>query len=121
MNDVINKYLVSEAKGEVRELEIFVNNDADIYKRRMEPIIKNLMTKKAQGKYKSDMAVKAFMYAVEDGAKKYASEYANANEWNKIFPKNVRTEVAKSLRDDFEEEAEDGNYDEYIPKKYQKK
>lgn len=113
--------MVSESKGDVRELEIFVNNDADIYKRIMEPIIKNLMTKRAQGKYKSDMAVKAFMYAVDSGAKKYAKDHANANEWNTIFPKNVRTEVAKSLRDDFEEEAEEGNYDEYIPKKYQKK
>ena len=61
------------------------------------------------------------MYLVDNGAKKYAKEAGPGAKWNEMFPKSVRLQVAAALRDDFEDEARLGNYDEYIPKKYQKK
>ena len=56
--------------GEGRELWLYIDNDAQLYKQQGLPIIKNLMTKKAQGKYDSKLAVKLYMYLVDNGAKK---------------------------------------------------
>jgi hypothetical protein len=107
--------------AEARELQIFIQNDGQLYRQQHLPIIKNAMTKHGQGKYDSMKAVKLFMYLVDNGAKKYAKEAGPGAKWNEMFPKSVRLQVAAALRDDFEDEARLGNYDEYIPKKYQKK
>ena len=101
------------------ELLLYLENDADIYRRRLQPIFKNLVTKMARGTYNSTAAVRAFRYAAEDAAKKYAKEYATPSEWSSIFNPATRTYVAVSLRDSFETEARLGNYDSMLPKKYQ--
>ena len=108
-------------KDAIRELELFVENDANIYRQTIKPIQKNLITKMAQKKYDSKLAVKAFMYAVEAGAKAYAKQFSKAADWNKTFPKKEREEVAKRMVKGFEAEAKDGEFDDMLPKKYQKK
>jgi len=107
----------------VRELELFIDNDAQLHRQQYVPILKNLMTKHGQGRYNRALAVKLFMYLVDNGAKKYAKEHGGpgGSPWHQMFPKPIRVKVAESLRDSFEDEAELGNYDEYIPKKYQGK
>jgi hypothetical protein len=101
------------------ELELYINNDADLHRQQHVPIFKNLMTKRARGQYKRDLAVKAFGYLVESGAKKYAKEFATPGEWNKIFSVPTRRRVAEELTKSFEVEADLGNYDNLLPKKYQ--
>jgi len=104
------------------ELVLFIDNDAQLYRSQHTPIIKNLMTKHAQGRYNSALAVKLFMYLVDNGAKKYAKEHGGPGaKWNDMFPKAVRVKAAEALRDSFEGEAEVGGYDDLIPKKYQGK
>lgn len=106
----------------VSELKMFIDNDADLYRQQHTPILKNLMTKHAQGRYNSALATKLFMYLVDNGAKKYAREHGGPGaKWNDMFPKAVRTKTAEALRDDFEDEAKLGNYDEFIPAKYKGK
>jgi len=112
-------------RGEVdlvgaHELDLFIVNDADLYRQQHIPIIKNLITKMARGTYDSEKAVKMFMYLVESGAKKYKKEFGDGLKWHEMFNVATRREVAKSLRDSFETEAELGNYDHLLPKKYQK-
>jgi hypothetical protein len=124
MKDLVDKYLVSEAaadKAAAKELELYISNDSTLYRQQTVTIQKNLMTKKAQGKYDSEMSVKLWMYLMDAGAKKYAKDHANPNDWNTIFTKETRIEAAKMFRDEFEENAENGEYDKYIPKKYQNK
>jgi len=105
-----------------RELHLFVDNDADLHRQQYTPILKNLMTKHAQGRYNRALAVKLFMYLVDAGAKKYAKMHGSPDQpWHKMFSKHDRTTVAQALRDDFEEEAKLGNYDDMLPKKYQGK
>jgi len=105
-----------------RELEMFIDNDSQLYRSQHTPIIKNLMTKHAQGRYNSALAVKLFMYLVDNGAKKYAKEHGGPGaKWNDMFPKKIRTKTAEALRDSFEDEAKLGNYDDMIPKKYKGK
>jgi hypothetical protein len=105
----------------VTELKLFTENDGDLYRQMTTSILKNLATKKAQGKYNRELAVKAFMYLAEAGAKKYAKEHASSPaEWNKIFSVADRKQAATDWRDEFETEFELGNYNSLLPKKYQK-
>ena len=105
-----------EGPHEERELELFVSNDAQIYRSRLQPIHKNLVTKIAQGKYDEKLAIKAFMYAVEDAAKKYTKDYGTPGD--NIFDKKAKLAVATTLASTFKDEADEGNYDDLLPKKY---
>lgn len=109
-------------KDAARELHIYIDSDADLYRQQRTPIHKNLVAKKVRGVYDSQLAVKLFMYLVEAGAKKYTKEYSSpGDKWYEMFPKDLREAVATELRDSFEVEYDLGNYDNYIPKKYQVK
>jgi hypothetical protein len=102
------------------ELKIFIDNDADLHRQQQVPIFKNLATKKVRSTYKHDLAVKLFGYLVESGAKKYAKEFSVGTDWHKMFSVPTRKAVAGELTRDFEGEFELGNYDDLLPKKYQK-
>lgn len=103
---------------EARELEVYIPNERRL-QNQYNSINKNLITKKAQGKYQHALAVKLFMYLVDNGAKMYQKEFGGpVGEWNKTFPKSARLEVAEALTKYFEVEAGYGNYDNYLPKKY---
>lgn len=104
-----------------RELKLCTENDGNIYRSQTQAILKNLATKKAQGTYDREKAVKRFMYLAETGARKYASEQGSSEtEWSKMFPIKVRRAVARAWRDEFEDEYTSGSYEELKPKKYQK-
>lgn len=103
------------------ELKLYIDNDGDLYRRQTTSILKNLATKKARGIYKHDLAVKAFGYLVQAGAKKYADEFEpTMRVWHQIFDAPTRRSVAEALTKDFEGEYALGNYDHLLPKKYQK-
>ena len=108
-----------------KELFLWIENDGDLYRRQYTPIIKNLVAKKARGVYDSAKAAKLFGYLAESGAKRYDEEVNGTPRFKgripSYFPKKVRDAVAEELRDRFEDEHELGNYDNYIPKKYQSK
>ena len=107
------------------ELYNWIKNDSVLYDRQYTPINKNLAAKKARGVYNSTLAAKLFGYLAESGAKRYDEEVNGAPKYKgkipSYFTKKVRDAVAEELRDDFEEEWENGSYREYIPKKYQPK
>jgi hypothetical protein len=112
------------------ELKLFIDNDAELYRRHHTSIAKNLATKKARGTYKHDLAVKLIGYVVEAGAKKYAKEFGSAapalgnrrysGQWHQMFPVSTRKVVAEALTKDFEDEYALGGFDQLLPKKYQK-
>jgi hypothetical protein len=103
------------------ELKLYIDNDGDLYRRQTTSILKSLATKKTRGEYKHDLAVKAFGYLVEAGAKKYANEFEpNRRVWHQMFDAPTRKAVAEELAKDFEGEFALGNYDQLLPKKYQK-
>jgi len=104
----------------VQELIMFTENDANIYDRSTLPILKNMATKKAQGRYDHEKAVQAFMWLAEPGARNYAQEHApHGTPWHEMFPKDVRRIAASEWRDEFEAEYPNGTYDNMLPKKYQ--
>ncbi len=60
---------------EATELQLYIENDYALHRRQGLPILKNLATKVASGKYEHDKAVKLYMDFAESGAKKYAKEF----------------------------------------------
>jgi len=110
---------IDEGRGDEAmavELMLFMQNNSQLYRRRIQPIQKNLVTKMARDQYDSKKAIKAWMYAVEDGIKMYNKEYGDMP-WDK----DTKMAVAELMANEFEEEAELGNYDHLLPKKYQVK
>ena len=59
----------------VTELSMFILNDAQIYKSRILPVIKDMKRKVASGKFDKKLAIKAFSNAVNDGIKKYSKTF----------------------------------------------
>lgn len=101
------------------DLRLYIDNDGELYRQQTTSILKNLVTKRARGEYKHDLAAKAFGYLVEAGAKKYAREFGSDQPWHKLFDVGTRKLVAEALTRSFEAEAALGNYDSLLPKKYQ--
>jgi len=97
------------------ELELYIDNDRNLYFQQFIPIVKNLMLKRRKGVYDRELAVKLFMYLMDAGAKKYVREFGTAGQKiDAMFNKNTRLLAARAFRDSFENEAELGNYDRLI-------
>lgn len=107
---------VVEQSIEERELELFIENDSDLYRQRIEPIHKNLMTKIAQQKFDINLAPKIYMYLIDAGIKKYNADYGGMS-----LTRRKKENLAKEFVNNFLDEASYGNYEDYLPKKYQPK
>ena len=105
----INENIDSDA---VNELDSFLMNNEDLYRRRFMPIISNLKRKIRKGIYDHDKAQKLWMYLVDDAAKEYVKEYGSTESDVKgMFPKETRLQVASILADREKENIEKGEYD----------
>ena len=94
---------------EMKELKLYIDNDQDMYRQRYIPLLKNLSRKKKQGKFRKSLASKAFMYLIDDGAKRYTKEYGgNARD---MFPKRQRQMLAKDYVDEFEDVFKNQEFD----------
>lgn len=91
------------------ELALTIENDGNLYRRRAQPIIKNLAKKMSKGSYNAALATKLWMYLANDGAAQYKKEYG-VN-----FNVPTRKLVAEKLRDSYEEEVR--NAADALPKK----
>ena len=56
------------------ELRLYLDNEADLYRRKMSSFIPNVRRKIEQGKYDPALAPKLWIYLVDDAAKKYVKE-----------------------------------------------
>ena len=81
----------------VTELSMFILNDAQIYKSRILPVIKNMKRKVASGKFDKKLAIKAFSCAVNDGIKKYSKTF------DVVKPsKQDKEQIANTLYDHYQ-------------------
>jgi len=96
---------LSEAADEVaaRELTLYIENDATLYRQRIQPIIKNLARKMKKGTFDTELAQKGFMYAVEHGLKNYNKDFGPGFK----IDKDTKKKVAQDLLDGFMDEIED--------------
>ena len=84
-----------EDKIAERELELYANNDGNLYRQREVPIMKNLIKKIEKGTYDHKKAKKLWKYWSDDASKRYGKEYGYR------FTPDVRRAVASSKAKDF--------------------
>ena len=96
----------------VNELDLFIMNDEDLYRRRFMPIIKNIKRKIKRGVYDHEKVIKLWMYLVDDAARKYVQEHGSQDQdVADMFPKETRLKVAQIIADREKENIEQGEYD----------
>lgn len=77
---------------EERELNLYAENDANLYRQRFIPIIKNLTRKINKGTYDPRKAPKIWEYYYDDAAKRYRKEFGSGE---RIFTRtNIRNLAA---------------------------
>lgn len=103
-----------------RELELYTENDYDLYRQRTTPTIKNLARKKFKGIYNPKLAVKAFQNVTDVAAKKYIKEMGTGGGFG-IFRPIERKYAAARLAKSFESEFKLGNYNQFKQKYLKKK
>ena len=105
----INEAIDSDA---INELDSFIMNDEDLYRRRFMPIITNIKRKMNKGIYDHEKVIKLWMYLVDDAAKEYVKQFGSQDQDVKdMFPKDTRIQVAKVIADREKENIEQGEYD----------
>ena len=105
----INEAVDSDA---VNELDSYINNNEDLYRRRFMPIISNIRRKMKRGVYDHEKVIKLWMYLVDDAAKAYVDEHGSIDQDVKdVFPKETRPQVAQVIADREKENIEQGEYD----------
>lgn len=97
--------------AESKELVIFADSDTDFYREKIFPVRKNLSRKYIAGKYDHALSVKLWKYVADDAAKRYAAEYGESRNWNRMFSVADRKEAAQDMADDWLAEMDAGNFD----------
>ena len=96
----------------VNELDLFIMNDEDLYRRRFMPIITNIKRKMERGVYDHEKVIKLWMYLVDDAARQYVQEFGSPDQDVKdMFPKETRLQVAQVIANREKENIEQGEYD----------
>ena len=99
-----------EMSDEARELELYAENDGDLYQQSGVPIMKNLSKKFKKGTYDSALAAKLWKYHADRAAKAYSQEHSTGDDWKTMFNPAVRMEMARSMEASWKSEMEAGNF-----------
>ncbi len=102
----LKRFKTVKEDNEMRASEIAsqASNDSELYRRQIQPIIKNLGRKKFKGVYNKDLAVKLFRYAVDNKVKEIAQQ---KNIPSRMIPGTVRNDAAASLLSSFSSEIDE--------------
>ena len=96
----------------VNELDLFIMNDEELYRRRFMPIIENIKRKMKRGIYDHEKVIKMWMYLVDDASRQYVQELGSPDQDVKdMFPKETRLKVAQIIADREKQNIEQGEYD----------
>jgi len=105
----INENIDSSA---VNELDSYIMNNEDLYRRRFMPIISNIRRKLKKNVYDHEKAQKLWMYLIDDAAKEYIKEFGSQqDDVTDMFPKETREQVARIISDRELENIKQGEYD----------
>ena len=96
----------------VNELDTYIMNNEELYRRRFMPIISNIKRKLSKDVYDHEKAQKLWMYLVDDAAKEYVKEFGSQqDDVRNMFPKETRMQVARNISDRELENIKQGEYD----------
>lgn len=85
----------------VRELVLYAENDSVTYFQSIVPACENLKKKVVKGVYDREKARILFNHVATFAAKRYAREFANVDDWFRIFTAETRRQAAVELLDSF--------------------
>ena len=102
----LKRFKTVKEDNEMRASEIAsqASNDSELYRRQIQPIIKNLGRKKFKGVYNKDLAVKLFRYAVDNKVKEIASKKGISS---RMIPGSVRNDAASTMLSSFNSEIDE--------------
>ena len=86
------------------ELKLSIENDSDLYRQQIVPIIKNVQRKMKKGTYDHLKEQETWMYLVDNGAKKYVKAYGG--DVKTMFPEELRKSVAVEFANEYRAEIE---------------
>ena len=96
----------------VNELDSYIMNNEELYRRRFMPIISNIKRKLKRNVYDHEKAQKLWMYLIDDAAKQYVKEFGSQqDDVMDMFPKETRQQVARIISDRELENIKQGEYD----------
>ena len=105
----INENIDSDA---VNELDTYIMNSEEMYRRRFMPIISNIKRKIKKNVYDHEKVQILWMYLVNDAAKEYVKEFGSTqDDVSNMFPKETRERVARIISDRELENIKQGEYD----------
>lgn len=81
----------------VREIELFIENDYQLYRSQTNPILINLTKKFKKGTFDLNKASKLFRYLIDSGMKKYHKEYGTGKDWHKLLSTHDRQYLAEQM------------------------
>jgi hypothetical protein len=93
------------------ELELYIDNDAQLHRSSFTPIIANLVRKMKKGTYKPAMAAKLWAYHIKRGADKYVKEFGSRGDtvsdlgFNKATRDKLAVHYEETNRPQVEDEA----------------
>lgn len=96
----INALPVKETSNS-RNLTMFADNDANLYRQSKVPVEKNLEKKMAKGVYDHDKATKLWGYHADRAAQSYSKQYPNGQKWHEQFSPGDRKAAAASWANTF--------------------
>lgn len=96
-----------------REIELFADNDSQLYFQMRKPILVNLGKKYKKGTYDIDKAAKLWRYYVEAAMKKYNKEFGSrSNKWFELLDTHDRNLLARDYAIRTKQEFDLGNFEE---------
>ena len=96
----------------VNELDSYIMNNEELYRRRFMPIISNIRRKMKKNVSDHEKAQKPWTYLVDDAAKEYVKEFGSTqDDVADMFPKETRQQVARVISDRELENIKQGEYD----------
>lgn len=92
------------------EIEMYIDNNGNLYRQQFLPIIKNIQRKIKSGKYDHAFAPKLWGYLIENGMKLYAKENRDPR-WMDLLSTKDRKVLAQKYADVYYDEIMRGNFD----------
>jgi len=100
-------------KDAAREIQLFADNDYDLYRQQKKPILINLGKKYKKGTYKIELASKLWKYYIDNALKKYNKDYGSrGDKWFNLLDMHDRNLLAYEYAVETKNEFDLGNFTE---------
>lgn len=105
---------VPSDRDAIREIELYAENNPQLYYSRTLPILKNLAKKYVKGTFDVNKSAKLWQYYVEDAMKRYHKDFGGTGSWSKLLTVEDRKTLARELAETTLDNFQHGAYQDYI-------